>query len=90
MLCSLCLILTLTACVSDPVVLTDPEIIEVDVLVRVQVPGALLIPCAITPLPRRGDSWDDVFQIMKAKDLEQSACNERFKMIENWQDSDEP
>jgi hypothetical protein len=56
-------------------------------LVRVKVPPALLIPCAITPLPIRGDTWDDVFQIMKEKDLEQQQCNERFTMIRNWQTS---
>jgi len=83
-LCSLFLILTLTACACDPVIVTETEIVEVDKLIRVEVPGALLIPCEVTPLPRIGDSWDDVFQIMKAKDLEQKACNERFAMITNW------
>jgi len=82
--------LILTACASDPVVLSDPEIVEVEKLVRVQVPPALLAPCAIASLPRRGDTWDDVFQIMKQKDLEQTACNDRFMLIREWQEDDDP
>ncbi len=85
MLLSLCLLLTLTACASDPIVLNDPEILEFEKRVPVDVPAALLLPCAITALPRHGDTWEDVFSIMKAKDLEQLACNLRFTMIRDWQ-----
>jgi len=85
---SLSLILMFSACSSNPVVLVDPEIVEVEKLVRVRVPAALLIPCAVTALPVQGDTWDDVFQIMKAKDLEQRACNERFVMIRDWQEGE--
>ena len=82
---SLFLIATLSACVSDPVVLTDPEIVKVEKLVRVQVPGALLLPCQMAALPNHGDTWQDAFEVMKQKHDEQGACNKRFELIKEWQ-----
>lgn len=63
----------------------DPEIIEVEKLVKVEVPSALLLPCFVSDLPHRGDSWQDALAIVKRKDLEQRSCNERFEQIRQWQ-----
>jgi len=79
-------LLLLTACASDPVVLSDPEIVEIEKRVRVEVPAALLQPCQVSPLPFAGATWKDVFILMKQKDLEQQACNKRFETIRSWQE----
>ena len=88
-LLSLFLLLTLAACQTSPVIGHDPDIVFRDKLVRVSVPAALLMPCAVSRLPKDGDTWEDVFQIMKAKDLEQKTCNERFNTIRTWQEEGE-
>lgn len=80
--------LILSGCGSQPTVMPDPEIIEVEKRVRVQVPEGLLVPCEIEPLPVRGDTWHTVFSIMEQKDLEQRACNNRFEMIREWQNGE--
>ena len=76
----------LTACGSQPTVLTDPEIIYRDRPVPVQVPADLLAPCEVTPLPEPGDDvrWVDILVLAKTKDTEQIACNKRFENIREW------
>lgn len=77
----------LAACgTTKTVVLTDPEIVYQDRLVRAQVPANLLLECQVTPMPKRGDriTWFEVLELMKQKDSEQLACNGRFVIIENW------
>ncbi len=71
-------------------VLTDPEIIYQDKLVPVRVPPNLLVDCDVTPLPQRGSNWTwlEIFELMKEKDSEQVACNERFVIIEDWMDDE--
>lgn len=87
---SLCLLVLLTACTSQPVVLADPEIVYQDKLIPVQTPGHLLTPCQITPLPDPGSSWTwlEILELMKQKDIEQNTCNERFGIIKQWQGSE--
>jgi len=68
--------------------LPDPEIVKVEKLVRVHVPGALLIPCDSTPLPSYGDTWRDALEVAKQKDLEQRACNKQLEQIDEWQRND--
>lgn len=90
-LLSLCLSLSLTACgATTPVVLSDPEIVEIEKLVRVQVPGHLLADCDITPLPEIGSNWTwfEVFELVKQKDSEQVACNKHFGIIKEWMSSE--
>ena len=52
----------------------------------VNVPAGLLVPCTVSPLPIPGDTWQDVWVTMVAKDKEQAACNERFEQIREWQE----
>ena len=91
-LLSLCLSLLLTACAATPkpVVLSDPEIIEVVTRVPVQVPARLLTECEVTALPEIGTQWTwyEILQLMKRKDAEQQTCNQRFGIIEEWQSSE--
>ena len=86
----LCLSPLLIACTTKPAVLTDPEIVYQDRLVPVQVPGHLLADCQVTPLPVPGDlvTWFEVLELAKQKDSEQAACNERFAIIETWQNKE--
>jgi len=88
-LLSLCLLVLLTACTTRTV-LSDPEIVYQDKLVPVQVPGHLLAKCQVTPLPQTGSlwTWFEILELMKQKDSEQGACNERFSIIEDWQSSE--
>lgn len=67
-------------------VLTDPEIVYQDKLIRVLVPPNLLVDCQVTPLPAFGSDWTwfEVFKLMQQKDSEQMVCNERFGIIEDW------
>ena len=67
-------------------VLTDPEIVYQDKLIHVQVPPNLLVDCQVTPLPARGSlwTWFEILELMKQKDSEQTTCNERFGIIEDW------
>jgi len=70
--------------------LTDPEIVEVEKLVPVQVPAHLLADCQVTPLPARGSQWTwfEILELMKQKDAEQQTCNKRFDIIEAWQNEE--
>lgn len=83
---SLCLLPLLAACTTQPAVLTDPEIVYQDKLIRVQVPPNLTVDCQVTPLPELGSQWTwfEILELMKQKDSEQVVCNERFDIIENW------
>ena len=74
-----------------PVVLTDPEIVYQDKLVRVQVPANLLADCEVTTLPEIGSQWTwyEILELMVEKDAEQQTCNERFGIIDDWM-SEEP
>lgn len=69
--------------------MTRTEFVDREVPVRVKVPGALLVPCPVTPMPVQGDTWQDAWVIMVQKDKEQRSCNERFGRIENWQEGDD-
>jgi len=81
----------LTGCATTPAVLTDPEIVYQDKIIRQQVPANLLTDCQVTPLPDVGSQWTwfEVLELMKQKDAEQLTCNERFGFIEDWM-SDDP
>ena len=81
----------MTACTSGPAVLTDPEIIYQDKIIREQVPDNLLADCRRTALPEAGSQWTwyEIFMLMKQKDAEQKTCNERFGFIRDWM-SDDP
>jgi len=70
--------------------LTDPDIVYQDKLVRVQTPPHLLTDCEVSPLPAAGMNWTwfEILELMKQKDSEQVACNDRFGIIEEWQSSD--
>ena len=76
---------------TTPAVLTDPEIVYQDKIIRQQVPADLLTDCQVTPLPATGSQWTwyEVLKLMKQKDAEQLTCNERFGFIEDWM-SDDP
>ena len=84
-LASLSLLLTLQACGGRTQVISDPEIVYRDRPVRVEVPGSLLMPCPVASLPRAGDTWEDALEILKQKDIQQKACNQRFEAIRQWQ-----
>lgn len=84
------LLALLTACTTPPAVLTDPEIVYQDKLIPVKTPGHLLVPCQLTPMPALGTDWTwfEILELMKQKDSEQVACNERFTIIEDWQSNE--
>ena len=85
-LTALCLSLILTACASDPEIVTRTEYRDREVPVRVKVPAGLLVDCQVSPMPIPGDTWQDVWVVMVEKDKEQSTCNDRFDQIREWQD----
>ncbi len=88
MLTSLCLLLLLTACATKRVIISEPEIIDAGPeLSCPKMPVHLLSPCAVLPLPTVGILWVDLIEILKDKDIEQQACNNRFTIIADWQDA---
>ena len=86
MLMILCLLLISTACTTTKsVIISEPLIIEPAVLACAVIPAHLLQPCAVLDLPAHGITWADTIEIIKTKDLQQWACNERLTIIASWQ-----
>lgn len=85
---ALLLIVLLQACATKRIIISEPEIIDAGPeLSCPKLPVHLLRPCAVLPLPMVGVRWVDLIEIIKDKDLQQQACNDRFIIIVDWQDA---